>query len=910
MGESRIAPGKRGFQHMRIGRAPAFVGGVVAGLLVLLTAARAQETEPDLTAFFASVQAALASGSPDAYRALLAPVEGAEAAAALAAEMYVPGATAVTLHPRDRLPLEGALPGEGFRALVEILTEHERQGRLATWRIDMKLARGGDAPAWRIVDQERLAVLDGLFQLELDTATQYAVEDLTVEGIDFELEMSSGHAFVARTPRGVTALVLRGRGLMRFTPPLAAERTQLRIFAGADVLVTEFDTAFVRVNPAVFEERVTTDALRPRAVNDRDARRARSLFDEMVRKTYTLDLRDMGRDSWSLLPNGGDMIAEVHTRRFDTLTYALASNDAEDVSLFDREKRRNISTYASPAKLASRGRFYNEDDLVDYDVLDYMVNATFDPRREWIDGVTTVTFQVTGPAISTVTLRLDEDLTVRAVSSSAFGRLMFVRVVGQNNVIVNLPSIVLQGSELDLTVAYGGRLPSQELEREAITVDQDQQDVPMMEMAIPAEPHYVYSNRTHWYPRSQVNDYATATLRITLPEEYECVATGLQAIGSPIRLPETAERQASSIFVYIAGEPVRYLSVLISKLVPVEPLDDAAGVAPPAGGRAAALAVQANPRQVGRGRSLQPTARAILDFYTRIMGDAPYPQFTLAVTESQLPGGHSPAYFAVLNQPLPTSPFRWRNDPVSFDNFPSFFLAHEIAHQWWGQGVGWANYHEQWLSEGLAQYFATLYAANDRGAETFDNLVRQMRSWSLRYSDQGPIHLGYRLGHVKGDSRIFRALVYNKAALVLHMLRRLLGDEPFFNGLREFYETYKYRKACSDDLRRSMEAASGVALEPFFEQWIYGSAIPRLRFSSETREDDGGASGTVTVRFEQAGQPFDVPVTVTLLFESGGRADVVVKVAGKVTEATIPFDQPLARILVNHDNAALAEIDG
>jgi len=306
----------------------------------------------------------------------------------------------------------------------------------------------------------------------------------------------------------------------------------------------------------------------------------------------------------------------------------------------------------------------------------------------------------------------------------------------------------------------------------------------------------------------------------------------------------------------------------------------------------------------------EPTARAILDFYTSIVGDAPYPRFTLAVTESQLPGGHSPAYFAVLNQPVPTSPFRWRNDPVSFDNFPSFFLAHEIAHQWWGQGVGWANYHEQWLSEGLAQYFAALYANEERGAETFKNLIRQMRSWSLRYSDQGPIHLGYRLGHVKGDSRIFRALVYNKAALVVHMLRRLLGDDAFFEGLRGFYREFKYRKANSDDLRQSMERASGVALESFFEQWIYGSAIPRLRFSSETREDDGGGSGTVTVRFEQAGRPFEVPVTVTLLFESGDRKDVVVKVTGKLTSATIPFDQPLDRVLVNDDNAALAEIDG
>ena len=908
MEEGNILLKLRGFSHMPIVRAPALFGALLVGLLALQVPAHAQAETPDLTAFFTRVQSALAADSPAAYLALVAPTEGGDFALSMVDEIRVPGTTNVTLRERDRSQLAGALPGEGFRVIVEILTERGQQARLATWRVDVKLARG-DAPAWRIVDQERLSSVDGLFRLALDTATQYDVSDLTVQATDFRLEMSSGQAFVARTPQGVTALVLRGRGLMRFTPPPPSERTQLRIFAGSEELVTEFDTAFVRMNPATFDERVTRGALHPREVNDRDLRRAQSVFDEMVRKTYTLNLTDMGFDSWSLLPSGRDMVAEVHTKRFDTLTYVLAAHEAEDVSLFDRKKRYNISSYASPEKLGARGRFYNEDDLVDYDVLDYMVNATFDPRREWIDGQTTVTLRVTAPAVSTITLLLEEDLVVRAVSSSEFGRLMFLRIVGQDNLIVNLPTFVMRDSEIDLTVSYGGRLPAQQLEREAIVVEQDPQNVTLLDTAIPAEPHYVYSNRVHWYPRSQVHDYALATLRITLPEDYACVATGVQAVGSPIRLPETAERPASTTFVFIVGEPARYLSVVISKFVLIEPLKDTTGAPLSAGGRTATLAVETNPRQQSRGRSLQPTARAILDFYTGIMGDAPYPQFTLAVTESRLPGGHSPAYFAVLNQPLPSTPFRWRNDPVSFDNFPSFFLAHEIAHQWWGQAIGWTNYHEQWLSEGTAQYFAALWEAHDRGADAFGSLMRQMRDWSLRYSDQGPIYLGYRLGHVKGESQIFRALVYNKAAVVLHMLRRLLGDEAFFAGLRSFYQEFKYRKASSDDLRRSMEAASGVPLESFFEQWIYGSAIPRLRVSSRIQQEDGRRAGTVTVRFEQAGRPFDVPVTVTLLFESGDRQDVVVKVAGRVTEATITFDKPLHRVLFNDDNAALAEID-
>ena len=108
---------------------------------------------------------------------------------------------------------------------------------------------------------------------------------------------------------------------------------------------------------------------------------------------------------------------------------------------------------------------------------------------------------------------------------------------------------------------------------------------------------------------------------------------------------------------------------------------------------------------------------AIFAFYASLVGDVPYPSFTLALSESDLPGGHSPAYFAILNQPLPTTPYVWRNDPVSFNGYPTFFLAHELGHQWWGQAVGWKNYHEQWLSEGIAQYFAAMYAEQERGNE-------------------------------------------------------------------------------------------------------------------------------------------------------------------------------------------------
>ncbi|MEP7117389.1 MAG: M1 family aminopeptidase [Acidobacteriota bacterium] len=915
-----------------MGRAPLLVAVL---MLWALPAFARQPAAPDpeelqLLRALQQIETALTSSDKAAWMALVS----VNADAADAGEFFdavVPrGVTRAVVRERERTALEGALPGDGYRLIVDVFLESGPRGMLSTWRLDLRRPSGSVAVAgdtdtpWRIVANERLSQVDALHRLELNRERPFTARDFVLSSVDFELRLISGSVFVADTADGVTALVLQGDGVMNFHPTPKTERGQVRLFAGTDAVESRFDAAFVRISPTDFEQQLAAGTLAPTALDARQLERAREIFNEEVSRSFSLDLSDLSRDIWSILPQPGDMVAEVRTRKYHTLTYARTTGEPEDVTFFSRERKRNIAVYASPHKLESRGAFYNEDDLTEYDVLDYDIDVDVTPDREWLAGVATLKLRVKSFQLAALTLKLAENFTISSVTSKELGRLLFLRVRNQSAVVVNLPTPLSRDYELTLTVQYQGRMERQTIDSESV---QEGRGGPQENMPFVAtEPNWLLSNRAGWYPQSGVTDYATAALRVAVPMDYMVVASGVPAASPDTVIMAPGGIAAQRLFSFRTTLPVRYLGAVISRMtrgdaatvaldIVVPPLPPPPRsvtmtelMAPPkpmpVGSRnTVELTTVGNRRQEVRARDALATTADVLRFYASIMGDAPYPSFTVALVEGNLPGGHSPAYFAVLNHPLPTTPFVWRNDPATFTDFPEFILAHEVAHQWWGQAVGWKNYHEQWISEGFAQYFATLYARERRGDSVYRSALRNLRRWAMANSDQGPISLGYRLGHVKGEPRVFRAIVYNKGAMVLHMLRRLMGDEAFFKGLRRFYRDNRYMKAGTDDLQRAMEAEYGKPLERFFAQWVLDTGLPRVRYSA-TPTPDG-----VTLTYEQTGEVFDVPVTATLQYADGTSDDLVVTLSEAAGTVTLKGRSAVRSVDLNRDDAALGQFE-
>src|SRR6476646_9505182 len=360
---------------------------VVVFALVVAVCPRAYGQEGDTVApLLTRIEQVTKSGDATAYLALLTAGANRERAVEFCSSELLPGATRTVLKERDREPLRGTLAGTGDR---------------------------GSAQEWAIDDEERLSAVENLYRLALNPTKVFAARDLRVAAEDLDLTLTEGSVYVADFDQGATAAVLVGRGMMSFHPTPDTERGQVKIFAGSETLETRFDVAFIRLNPYDFESALAATQLKPKLADPKEFRRAEEVFREDSQKSFLIDLGDLSRDPWSLLPGSGDFLAEVHTRRFDTLTYAKSASEAEDITVFDRKRHHNISIYPSQRKVANRGRFYNEDELVDYDILDYDIDVAITPERQWLDGRVRLRLKVRALALGSITMRLAESLVVQ-----------------------------------------------------------------------------------------------------------------------------------------------------------------------------------------------------------------------------------------------------------------------------------------------------------------------------------------------------------------------------------------------------------------------------------------------------------------------------------------------------------------
>jgi hypothetical protein len=258
---------------------------------------------------------------------------------------------------------------------------------------------------------------------------------------------------------------------------------------------------------------------------------------------------------------------------------------------------------------------------------------------------------------------------------------------------------------------------------------------------------------------------------------------------------------------------------------------------------------------------------------------------------------------------------------------------HEVAHQWWGNTVGFASGRDQWMSEGFAEMSASLYLSmiekNPKKFTDFWNdereLLLERNAQGFRAIDAGPLTMGYRASNSRTGFDVTRRLIYPKGAYILHMIRMMMwenktGDQNFKTAMQDFVKTYSGKAATTEDFKAMMEKhmtpemdlEGNHRLDWFFNEYVYGTALPTYKFDSTFDKD---ANGDVVFGFKvtQSGvdDKFRMLVPIYLELADGhtvnlGRA----RLTGNTTvDQKIPLkglkDMP-KRALLNYNDDVLA----
>jgi aminopeptidase N len=261
-----------------------------------------------------------------------------------------------------------------------------------------------------------------------------------------------------------------------------------------------------------------------------------------------------------------------------------------------------------------------------------------------------------------------------------------------------------------------------------------------------------------------------------------------------------------------------------------------------------------------------------------------------------------------------------------------FFRAHEVSHQWWGHRVGWKSYHDQWMSEGFAQYSGNLYVHMRQNLKEYLIRIREDRRQLLQkdfrgrtYESLGPVWLGERLLNSSESPEAYWTVIYNKGGLILHMLRMMLFDpgnaqnpeHRFMAMMQEFTRSYDNKPASTEDFKSvaekymipAMNIEGNGKLDWFFRQYVYGTGIPQYSFRYSAQPAPDGKY-KITATIAQSGVPDGWKDILPIYIHQGNNVALLGWTRATQKENKVEFTLPFnpTKISLNHYEDVLADI--
>lgn len=289
--------------------------------------------------------------------------------------------------------------------------------------------------------------------------------------------------------------------------------------------------------------------------------------------------------------------------------------------------------------------------------------------------------------------------------------------------------------------------------------------------------------------------------------------------------------------------------------------------------------------------------REMLTFFSKRFGiDYPWEKYAQVVVEQFTAGGMENTSATTLTD------WALHNERASLDSSPDGLIAHELAHQWWGDLVTCRDWSHLWLNEGFATYSEALWAEHHEGADEFAlNLMHKAHNAMAHGKDRPVVDRRY-----PAPWNMFDARSYPKGAWVLHMLRRRLGDEAFWKALRRYGTEHRLQSADTDDFRKTFERETGRNLDRFFYDWTERAGHPVLDIKTEYLPETKQAR--VVIKQTQSSEAFQFPLTIAFRGPTGSVTNLEQDITEKEHTLFVALPARPTLISVDPGQTLLAEI--
>ena len=493
----------------------------------------------------------------------------------------------------------------------------------------------------------------------------------------------------------------------------------------------------------------------------------------------------------------------------------------------------------------------------------YALDLSFDVAAKAIHGDVAIQVGWRSPTPASLSLDMAPALRVRAVSID--GRPASFSRRG-SMLIVELPSGAAAGSVHALRIVYAGTPSTPHLRFDTVA-------------GKPAIASYgmPYSAGTWWPTFDQPSFKAAAGADITIvaPPGDSAVSNGVLVGAHKMRDGRTRYhwRETYPIYPDVVSVAIGPYTEIRSEYLSIS-------------GRRIPLTYYVYAADARKAESELAGVPRVLRTYESLFGPYPFQAEKFGIAEMTIPSFREHQTIPSLGRGLilGTSPV-WDLGDVSN------VIAHDLAHQWFGDSLTLREWSDVWLNEGFANYAVALWHERQGGAAALHQFMRSLDTAPF----QGPVYLPP--GSAPGS--LLTETTFNKGAWILHMLRHVMGDERYFAALRDYVRSGRGGLVDTQEWIAVCERHYGHSLAWFFDEWLYGEGRPALRLAwSNSAREAGKVS--IIIKQVQPGRAFEMPADLEIQTSAGSQLRTV-WLRGRTQELTLTASRPVSRVVLDPD---------